>query len=204
VSEHVAAIRAAHSPARFKGFDLVAEYADTVRRVALTPVAFFRQAAPTRRATPAVPFAIASIGIAAGLGQSLAVARGELWGDQLLPVTGYFMILNGLALGVGAVLLHLLVRLAVRRHAGFRVTLGVLAYSQVGVLVTWLPPPVSLISPLVALWVSIVGVRERHATTTVRAAVVVLLASAMLAILSMMVVLVGLYFGRACCGVAGG
>ena len=204
MSQDMAVIAAAQSPTRFTAFDLVVTYADTVRRVVFTPAAFFRQPTPTRRDTPAVPFAAASLGISAVLGQALALAAAETAADQLVPVIVYEVVAGGLALGAGAVLLHLLIRAMVRPHAGFRVTLGLLAYCQVGVLVAWAPGPIGLVAPLATLALATVGVREQHGTTTRRAAVVVLLAAAGLTVLSMLVVVAGLFLDRACCGVAGG
>ena len=70
---------------------------------------------------------------------------------------------------------QLLVRLIVgATNSGFQATFRVASYTQVTSLVNWIP----FIGPLLALYgiyLSIVGIREMHETTTGKAALVVLM-----------------------------
>ena len=59
-------------------------------------------------------------------------------------------------------------------HSGYAATFRVASYTQVTSLVNWIP----IIGPLLALYgiyLSIVGIREMHGTTTSKAALVVLI-----------------------------
>jgi hypothetical protein len=76
---------------------------------------------------------------------------------------------------VAAAIQQLLVRLVVgENNSGFASTFKVASYSQVTALVNWIP----IIGPLLALYglyLSIVGIREVHGTTTGKAALVILI-----------------------------
>jgi hypothetical protein len=76
---------------------------------------------------------------------------------------------------VAAAIQQLLVRLVVgENNQGFASTFKVASYTQVTALVNWVP----VIGPLIALYglyLSVVGIREIHGTTTGKAALVVLI-----------------------------
>ena len=82
---------------------------------------------------------------------------------------------GAIGLFVAAAIQQLLVRLIVgENNSGFASTFGVVSYTQVTALVNWIP----IVGPLVALYglyLSIVGIREAHGTTTGQAALVVLI-----------------------------
>ena len=82
---------------------------------------------------------------------------------------------GAIGLIVVAAIQQLLVRLFVgEENSGFASTFKVASYTQVTALVNWVP----VIGPLIALYglyLSIVGIREIHGTTTGKAALVVLI-----------------------------
>jgi hypothetical protein len=177
--------------------DPVDSFADVVRRVILRPPRFFAEL--PRRGNLASPlvFAIICIEISAILG----VIMGELfwlfevgvrhpgynpnpqnlWFPSIFfpetPVVSIIFEPIGAIIGivVAAGIQQLLVRLVVgERNSGFEATFRVASYTQVTGLVNWIP----MIGPLLALYglyLSIVGIREMHGTTTAKAAMVVLI-----------------------------
>ena len=95
-----------------------------------------------------------------------------------------------------ALIQQLLVRLIVgARNSGFETTFRVASYTQVTSLVNWIP----VVGPLLALYgiyLSIVGIREMHGTTTGKAALVVLIpfiVALLLALLALAVVGIALF-----------
>ena len=96
-------------------------------------------------------------------------------------------ILGAISLFVAAAIQQLLVTLIVgRNNMGFGSTFKVACYSQVTSLVNWIP----IIGPILALygvWISIVGIREMHATTTGKAALVVLIPAVVVLIIAAIV-----------------
>lgn len=98
-----------------------------------------------------------------------------------------------MALFVMAGIRHLLVTLFVGpRNAGFEATLRVNAYAAVSRLVWWVPFIGWLIGFIYSLYLYVVGIREVHSTTTGRAALIVLLPWAVIAvILTVLVALLG-------------
>ena len=177
--------------------DPLNSFADVLRRVVLGPSRFFAQL--PRRGNLAGPlvFALVCVEVSAFLG----VLLGELfwffalwirhpgfnpnpqnlWFPSiLLPVTPVMSIVIAPIVGtigvfVAAGLQQLLVRLVVgERNSGFGATFRVASYTQVTGLVNWIPT----VGPLLALYgvyLSIVGLREMHRTTTAKAALVVLI-----------------------------
>jgi len=172
-------------------------FADVVRRVVLGPTRFFAQL--PRRGNLAGPlvFALICIEISAILG----VLVGELfllfrvgisnpgynpnpqnlWFPSIFlpntPLTSLIIapIVGTIGVFVAAGVQQLLVRLVVgERNSGFGATFRVASYTQVTGLVNWIPT----VGPLLALYgiyLSIVGIREMHGTTTAKAALVVLI-----------------------------
>ena len=96
-------------------------------------------------------------------------------------------ILGAIGLFIAAAVQQLLVTLIVgRNNSGFGSTFKVACYSQVTSLINWIP----IIGPILALygiWISIVGIREMHATTTGKAALVVLIPAAVVLIITAIV-----------------
>jgi hypothetical protein len=79
------------------------------------------------------------------------------------------------------------VRLVVgQNNSGFASTFGVASYTQVTGLVNWIP----IVGPLIALYglyLSVVGIREVHGTTTGKAALVVLIPFAVVLVVAFIV-----------------
>jgi hypothetical protein len=188
-------------------------FADVVRRVVLRPTAFF--AGLPRRGNIAGPLVFALICIeisailGALLGELLFLFGGvggpspgfnpnpqNLWFPSIFapyaPVVSIIIapIVGTIGIVVAAGIQQLLVRLVVgARNSGFGATFRVASYTQVTGLVNWIP----IVGPLLALYgvyLSIVGIREMHQTTTGKAALVVLLPFGV-ALLVALVVLLG-------------
>ena len=179
-------------------------FADVVRRVVLQPVGFF--AGLPRRGSLLNPlvFALICTEIAAILGGILSLA-----GVGGAFVTGYgfqapenqglgefvgsvvFAPMGG-AIGVFVVagIAHLLVRLVVgANNAGFGATFRVAAYTSVTSLVSWIPFVGGLLA-LYGIYLSVVGIREMHNTTTGKALVVVVLPAIVIVVLALLGLLV--------------
>ena len=179
-------------------------FADVVRRVVLQPVGFF--AGLPRRGSLLNPlvFALICTEIAAIVGGILSLA-----GVGGAFVTGYgfqapenqglgefvgsvvFAPIGG-AIGVFVVagIAHLLVRLVVgANNAGFGATFRVAAYTSVTSLVSWIPFVGGLLA-LYGIYLSVVGIRETHNTTTGKALVVVVLPAIVIVVLALLGLLV--------------
>jgi hypothetical protein len=187
-------------------------FADVVRRVVLQPVGFF--AGLPRRGSLLNPlvFALICTEIAAIVGGILSLA-----GVGGAFVTGYgfqapenqglgefigsvvFAPMGG-AIGVFVVagIAHLLVRLVVgANNAGFGATFRVAAYTSVTSLVSWIPFVGGLLA-LYGIYLSVVGIREMHNTTTGKALVVVVLPAIVIVVLALLGLLVAgaIFFSR--------
>jgi hypothetical protein len=179
-------------------------FADVVRRVVLQPVGFF--AGLPRRGSLLNPlvFALICTEIAAIVGGILSLA-----GVGGAFVTGYgfqapenqglgefigsvvFAPMGG-AIGVFVVagIAHLLVRLVVgANNAGFGATFRVAAYTSVTSVVSWIPFVGGLLA-LYGIYLSVVGIREMHNTTTGKALVVVVLPAIVIVVLALLGLLV--------------
>jgi hypothetical protein len=187
-------------------------FADVVRRVVLQPVGFF--AGLPRRGSLLNPlvFALICTEIAAIVGGILSLA-----GVGGAFVTGYgfqapenqglgefigsvvFAPMGG-AIGVFVVagIAHLLIRLVVgANNAGFGATFRVAAYTSVTSLVSWIPFVGGLLA-LYGIYLSVVGIREMHNTTTGKALVVVVLPAIVIVVLALLGLLVAgaIFFSR--------
>ncbi len=102
-------------------------------------------------------------------------------------------IFAALILFVMAGLRHLLVMLIVgSQNAGFEATLRVQAYAFATRIVWWIPILGALVGFVYGLYLSVVGIREVHATTTGKAALVVLIPVAVaLLLLAVLAALIG-------------
>jgi len=190
----------------------VESFADVVRRVVLRPVGFF--AGLPRRGSLLNPlvFALICTEIAAIVGGILSLA-----GVGGAFVTGYgFQVPENQGLGefIGSVVFapvgsaigvfvvagiaHLLVRLVVgANNAGFGATFRVAAYTSVTSLVSWIPFVGGLLA-LYGIYLSVVGIREMHNTTTGKALVVVVLPVIVIVVLALLGLLVAgaIFFSR--------
>ncbi len=189
------------SGADFNLSDPVNSFVRTVRQIVLDPVGFFR-GLPRRGgfANPLVFALICSV-ITAVLGGILGIllaAVGLAPQTVVSAIVGLFTsvilipILAAVASFIGAGIYHLLVLLLVKPNAGFEASYRVVAYSFVIQLVSWLSA-IPLLGYLVALAVGlygivlgVLGIREIHATTTGKAALVVLIPVAVFFLLALL------------------
>ncbi len=181
-------------------------FVDVVRRVVLRPVGFFAGLPRGGNLLTPLLFALICIEISAVLGWLLVlIGVGQSPGfnpnpqnlgfpsvfTPASPVVSVIMALIGGAISIflAALIQQILVRLIVgARNSGYGATFRVASYTQVTSLVNWIP----IIGPLLALYgiyLSIVGIREVHGTTTGRAALVVLIPFAV-AVLVVLVLLI--------------
>jgi hypothetical protein len=174
--------------------DPVQSFISTVQRVVLQPVDFYRGI--LRRGDFINPLIFAIIcyevftilsGILAlgGIGQAQQGFGGFIASLVLAPI------LAAIGLFIGAGILHLLVMLIVGSgNSGFEATFRVGAYAAVTSLVSWIPF-IGWIASLYGIYLAIVGVREVHATTTGKAALVVLIPAAVVILLALILIAVG-------------
>jgi hypothetical protein len=180
----------------------VGSFADVVRRVVARPAEFF--SGILRRGNYLAPlvFALICIEISTILGGLLRLAWGaETTGGVRFQGIDYdfgsfiadiiFAPIGGaIAQFIFAAIAHLLVMLFVEGgNSGYEATFRVVCYISVTSLVNWIPIIGGLVA-LYALYLAVVGIREMHATTTGRAALVVLLPIALILLLVLIVVLV--------------
>ena len=177
--------------------DPINSFSDVARRVVLNPTTFFAEL--PRRGNLAGPlvFALICIEISAILGALLGEllflfgvgARQpgfnpnpqNLWFPSIFAPEATVVsiiiapIVGTIGIVVAAGIQQLLVGLVVgATNSGFGATFRVASYTQVTGLVNWIP----IVGPLLALYgvyLSIVGIREMHQTTTGKAALVILL-----------------------------
>ncbi len=167
-------------------------FVHVVHDLVLHPVTFFRVLPKRGDFVTPLLFALICIEISAVLGWLLVlIGVGQNPGlnpnPQTLGLPSVFvptipflsLVLApiGGAIGIfaAAAIQQLLVRLIIgARNSGFRATFRVASYTQVTNLVNWIP----VVGPLIALYgiyLSIVGIREMHGTTTGKAVLVILL-----------------------------
>jgi hypothetical protein len=177
------------SGADFDYTQLVPSFIQTVREVLLNPGNFFRTIRREGDFLSPLVFAIICALISAVIGGVLAfiisLATGNGFGGSFVGlVTNIILIPIGTAIGlfIGAGIYHLLVLLIIRpSHAGYEATFRVVAYAAVLQLVSWLAY-IPILGILVGIAIGIynivltvIGIREMHATTTGRAVAVVLI-----------------------------
>lgn len=183
--------------AEFDLSDPVASFIRTVRSLITAPAAFFRTMPKTGSLVNPLAFAIICsliaalpaavlvllFGIISAASGDPSAATGGIVGVLVAAVFALIFIPIGTVVGlfIGSALFHLLVLAFVRpSHAGFGATLRVFAYAAFANIFTFLTF-IPLLGILVGLAIgvytvvlSIIGIREAHATTTGRAAVVIL------------------------------
>jgi hypothetical protein len=190
----------------------VASFAEVVRRVVLQPVGFFARLPQRGSLLNPLVFALICAEIAVILGGivTLAGAGGAFvtgYGFQVPENQGFGEFVGsvvlapiGSAIGVFVVagIAHLLVRLVVgARNAGFGATFRVAAYASVTSLVSWIPFVGGLLA-LYGIYLSTVGIREMHNTTTGKALIVVLAPLIVIVVLALLGLLVAgaMFFSR--------
>jgi hypothetical protein len=171
--------------------DPVQSFISTVQRVVLQPVDFYRGILRQGDFINPLIFAIICYevftilsGLLAlvGIGQAQQGFGGFITSLVLAPIFA------AIGLFIGAGILHLLVMLIVGSgNSGYEATFRVGAYAAVTSLVSWIPF-IGWIASLYGIYLAIVGVREVHATTTGKAALVVLIPVAVLFLIAIILI----------------
>jgi hypothetical protein len=196
-------VRSSASGGEFDLSNPLNSFIEVVRRVVLQPVRFFAGVPRTGSLLSPLVFALVCVVISAILSAVLVIAGVQqnpgfnpnpqnvlpsifAPGSALLGIV-FAPIGGAIGLFVIAAIQQLLVRLIVgESNSGFSATFRVASYTQVTSLVNWIP----IIGPLVALYglyLSVVGIREMHATTTGKAILVVLIPFAVVLVVALLV-----------------
>jgi hypothetical protein len=177
--------------------DPVQSFISTVQRVVLQPVDFYRGMLRRGDFINPLIFAIICYEVSAILGGIIALAFGARGFGGFISTIILGPIIAAVVLFIWAGLIYLLVMLIVgSRNGGYEATFRVFAYAAVTQLVSWLsaiPILGILISIAVAIFgvfLSVVGIREVHTTTTGKAALVVLIPVGVLALLGIVLALI--------------
>jgi hypothetical protein len=196
----------ARAPSGYTGgdYDLsdpVNGFVDVVRRVVVRPTEFFSGVPRRGNLLAALVFALVCALISAVLGGLLRLVwRSEAIGGirfegeglaflEFLGTVLWAPIGSTIGLLIVAGIAHLLVMLFVGSgNSGFEATFKVACYAAVVNLVNWIPF-IGGILALYGLYVAIVGIREMHATTMGKAALVVLLPLGVIFLLCLVVFL---------------
>jgi hypothetical protein len=181
----------------------VNSFGDVVRRVFLQPVRFFAGMPRSGALLNPLIFAVVCIEISALLSALLVLAGVQpnpgfnpnpqnalpsvfTPGSALASII-VAPIFGAIGLFIAAAIQQLLVRLVVgANNSGFGSTFRVASYTQVTGLVNWIPIVGPLLS-LYGLYLSIVGIREAHGTTTGKAALVILIPFAVVLVVALIV-----------------
>lgn len=165
----------------------VGSFVDVVRRVVTRPAEFFSGIPRRGNLLSPLLFALICIEVSTILGgllrlawqpqtlsgvrfQGIAYSFGDFIADVILTPIG-----AAIGLFIFAAIAHLLVMLFVGGGiSGYEATFRVVCYVSVTSLINWIPLIGGLLA-LYGLYLGVVGIREVHATTTGRAALVVLL-----------------------------
>ncbi len=176
--------------AEFRYTDPVQTFINTVQAIVLQPAGFFRGILRQGDFVNPLIFAIICYEVSAILGGIIAVAFGARGFGGFISTIILGPLIAAVVLFIWAGLIHLLVMLIVgSRNGGYEATFRVFAYAAVTQLVSWLsaiPILGVLISIAIAVYgvfLSVVGIREVHTTTTGKAALVVLIPVGVLALL---------------------
>jgi hypothetical protein len=157
--------------------DPVQSFISTAQRVVLQPADFYRGIQRRGDFLNPLIFAIICYEIYTILAGLLAVAG--IGGQRGFGgfIVSLILAPIGAAIGlfIGASILHLLVMIIVGSgNSGYEATFRVGSYAAVTSLVSWIPL-IGWIASLYGIYLAIVGIREVHATTTGKAALVVLI-----------------------------
>lgn len=182
--------------------DPIQSFVATVRRLVVEPVAFFRGMNRQGDFVNPLVFALICWEISAIISGLLGVlgslvGLGARGGGE--AIVGFFAsliltpILAVVVLFIAAGIIHLLVMLIVRpMGTGFETTFRAIAYANVTALVSWIPILGALVGTLWYVVLSVLGVRESHATSTGKAVAIVLIpAAVVLLILLVLAAVIG-------------
>jgi hypothetical protein len=180
----------------------VGSFVEVVRTVVTTPARFFSSTPRRGNFLSPFVFALICIEISTILGGLLRLAwhsqtmGGVRFSGMAYGFGGYIadVILTPIGAAIGlfvfAAIAHLLVTLFVGdANSGYEATFRVVSYVSVTSLVNWIPLIGGLLA-LYGLYLAVVGIREVHATTTGRAALVVLLPIGVIVLLVLLVAIV--------------
>jgi len=165
--------------------DPVQSFVSTVRRLVLEPVAFYRGMTRQGDFVNPLVFALICWEISAVIGGFLGVLASivglgvKAVGEAIVSFFASLIltpIFATVGLLIAAGIIHLLVVLIARpMSTGFETTFRVVSYANVTALVSWIPILGALVGAVWYTVLSILGVREGHATSTGKAAVIVLI-----------------------------
>lgn len=179
------------STTEFTYADPLQSFVDTLRELVTRPVSFFAGIARRGDFLNPLIFALVCAVIAVIIGGLLGILGSLVgignrgFGEAIGALVGSIFltpIFFAVALFIGAGIMHLLVVLIVKpATTGYEATFRVVSYSAVGQLLGWIPLLGPLVAGVVAVVLSIIGIREVHNTTTGKAALVVLIPAAVAA-----------------------
>ena len=181
--------------------DPVNSFIGTVRALVFDPVAFFRGIPRQGNFVNPLLFVVICAlvsGILSGIMGFLVslASRSQDFGGALANLIGGIILapIGALiALFIASGVFHLFVLLLVRpRNAGFEATLRVVSYSSVTRLISWIPIIGWIVGFVWGIVLWIFGIREVHATTTGKAALVVLIPVVVLLILGLLLIAIGI------------
>ncbi len=186
------ATRTTPRPGDYNLSDPINSFVDVVRWVVLQTVGFFARLPRSGNFVNPLVFALICFEISAilggllglvGVGADVRRGLGSFIASIILTPIG-----GAIGLFIVAGILHLLVRLVVGAgNSGFEATFRVASYTAVVNLVSWIPL-IGWLLGLYGVYLSVVGIREMHETTTGKAALIVLIPAGVIVLL----VLVGL------------
>lgn len=175
------------------GFDLsdpVGSFLEAVRGVVLQPSSFFSALPRGGDFLSPLLFAVICYEVMVILSGLIGLASGTQGFGAFLGTVILAPVAIAAGLAIGAGILHLLVLVIVKPvDTGYEATFRAGSYAAVTGLVNWIPF-VGPILGLYSLYLTIVGIRELHATTTSRAALVVLIPAGVVLVLSLLVAIV--------------
>ena len=176
--------------------DPVGSFMSTVTGVVTAPAVFFNNVRKYGDFVSPLVFSLICYAIAGVLSGIVSLIRGNGIVQALGTIIGT-PILSTLFLFVIAGIIHLFVMLLVKPSGtGYESTYRATAYSlPISSLVSWVPiigPIIGIFFGLYTIYLSIIGVRELHSTTTQSAALAVLIpVGILLLLLACLLVLVG-------------
>ena len=167
----------------FEPSNFLRSFVQTARAVILEPAGFFRGLDPQRSSGGAVLFAVVCVVIGLLLTYAVAPVESWIWRDpppRADRASWIILALSPLFAWIGLYLLaifqHLFVMIFVRPRRDFDATLRVSAYASALALLSWVPV-VGYLASAYGLYVTVLGIRELHETSTARALLAVLVPS---------------------------
>lgn len=164
----------------FEPSDFFRSFFGTVRAVILAPAAFFDDLDRQRSSGSAVLFGVICAVINLLLLYAVAPVDSWIRGETNPAADRFYWIFLALSplfawigLYLTAAVQHLFVGVFVRSRKGFNATLRVNAYASAVALLSWIPI-VGYLASLYGLYVTMLGIRELHETTTKRASLAIL------------------------------